>query len=74
MKISELIKELELVAEKHGDVDMRFSISDYYSTYGTEAILIKALGCMNKDMNWYTLRLSLRNDEDGKHPKITFRK
>jgi hypothetical protein len=74
MKISELIKQLELIAEKHGDVDMRFSISDYYSTYASEAIFIKELGCMNKDANWYTLKLSLRNDEDGKHPKVTFRK
>lgn len=74
MKISELIKELELVAEKHGDVDMRFSISDYYGTYGSEAILIKALGCMNKDANWYTINLSLRKDSEGKNPKITFRK
>jgi hypothetical protein len=73
MKISELIKELELVAEKHGDIDMRFSISDYYSQYGSEAVWIKGLGYMNKDANWYTFNLSLK-DYDDKHPKVTFRK
>ena len=33
MKVSDLIKKLESLKEKHGDNELRFTVKDYYSLY-----------------------------------------
>jgi hypothetical protein len=83
MKISELIKKLESLKEKHGDNNLRFTVKDVYSTYGEEMItLIKCGEETNLPSDWQDVstngNMSTINfhllEYDGKKPKITFRK
>ena len=79
MKISQLIKKLETIKEKHGDNELRFFVKDYYSVYGKQMSNHLSVG---EDGLWSgvtsangstTLDFHLMED-DGKKPKITFRK
>lgn len=77
MKISELIQSLQTMQEKYGDLELSFSVKDYYATYGQNM----SLHLSTKDYfgfvsNGDTITLtgfSLKDDTTGKHPKITFR-
>ena len=79
MKISEFIKKLETIKEKHGDNHLRFTVKDYYSRYGEEMATYLEVGengywsgLVSSDKTT-TLKFHLLMD-NGKKPKITFRK
>ena len=85
MKVSDLIKKLESLKEKHGDNDLRFTVKDYYSVYGEE--MTTSLRCgenTNLPSDWQdvvsngngitTISFALSESREGKNPKITFRK
>lgn len=84
MKISELIKKLESLKEKHGDNELRFTVKDYYSVFGEEMTTgLKAGENTGLPSDWEdvfsngektTIRFSLSENSEGKKPKITFRK
>lgn len=84
MKISELIKKLEILKEKHGDNELSFSVKDWYSIYGEEMNFDFIVGDDPRySENWFsgmlsrdghtTLKFDLKSKE-GKNAKITFRK
>lgn len=85
MKLSDLIKKLESLKEKHGDNELRFTVKDHYSIYGDE--MTTGLKCgENTDLpsDWEdvasngsgltTISFYLSKSSEGKNPKITFRK
>lgn len=83
MKISDLIKKLEILKEKHGDSELRFTAQDYYSTYGDSMSLTLNVGDNGNPHDWFgtstndgltTINFYLNKDSEGKKPKITFRK
>jgi len=82
MKISELIKKLQILQDKHGDNQLCFDVKDYYSRYGEEiSIDLKVGDTTGLPSDWngcYTnnghTRLEFRLEhKEGKKPKITFR-
>lgn len=83
MRISDLIKKLESLKEKHGDNILIFDVKDYYSIYG-EA-MTTGLKCGEETgfpSDWSDVRTSEGyskitfhlDPSYGKQPKITFRK
>lgn len=84
MKISDLIRKLEILKESHGDNELDFGVKDYYSRYSKEANFNLVVGDESKfGHTWwdgvYTndgrTRLELHlKPYDNKHPKITYRK
>lgn len=78
MKISDFIYSLQTMQEKYGDLEIAFSVKDYYATYGTEMRLnldpVKHhLGYVSNGDVITINGFSLKDDTTGKHPKITFR-
>ena len=84
MKVSNLIKKLESLNEKHGDNQLRFTVKDYYSLYGEEMTTnLKCGETTNMPTDWQdvasngngltTISFSLSESLEGKNPKITFR-
>jgi len=83
MKLSQLIKKLEILKEKHGDNDLAFQVQDHYSIYGEDMSLFLEVGDTERGSTWWsgcrtrdgltTLEFNL-NKSNGKNPKITFRK
>lgn len=77
MTISDFIYSLQTMQEKYGDLELAFSVKDYYANYGQNM----SLHLSTKDYfgfvsNGDTITLtgfSLKDDTTGKHPKITFR-
>ena len=84
MKLSELIKKLESLKEKHGDNELRFTVRDYYSRYGEDMITtLRAGENTGLPSDWEgvatnggqtTIQFHLTENSEGKKPKITFRK
>jgi hypothetical protein len=84
MTTSELIKKLQILKEKHGDNELRFTVKDYYSIFGKEMTIDLRVGDttgMPTDWNGVssngtqtTLQFGLSKNIEGKNPKITFRK
>ena len=83
MKVSELIKVLNIIEEKHGDNEIHISVRDYYSVYGSFATIdLKTNGSMWQGIRTSnkitTLDVHLENDEtfegQTKYPKVTYRK
>lgn len=84
MKISDLIRKLESLKEKHGDNELRFTVKDSYAVYGED--MVTALKCGEESgmpSDWEdvatangqtTIKFTLCKDSEGKRPKITFRK
>lgn len=85
MKISELIKKLEILKERNGDNDLRFTVTDFYSRYGEEMDFELRVGdttglpsdwygsMTNNDINQTCLKFHLKC-QDNKKPKIIYRK
>lgn len=83
MKISDLITKLEILKAKHGDNDLSFEVTDFYSRYGKKMALDLEVGDTEKGDTWWngcrtrdnntTIEFILEQN-DGKNPKITFRK
>jgi len=84
MKISELIKKLESLKEKHGDNNLYFNVKDSFSLYG-EAMhtYLKCGETTNLPSDWCdvrsydsttTITFHLNESLEGKKSKITFRK
>ena len=78
MTISDFIYSLQTMQEKYGDLELAFSVKDYYATYGTEMRLsldpVKHyLGYVSNGDVITITGFSLKDDTTGKHPKITFR-
>jgi hypothetical protein len=84
MKISELIKKLQILQEKHGDNELRFKANDSFGTLGGDMNLILKVGedklgldwfgtCTNRDSKTTLIEFYLNNDYDNKKPKLTFR-
>jgi len=84
MKISQLISKLQILQEKHGDNDLRFTAKDAFSRYGEEISIDLRVGdTTGLPSDWNdvasngsgtTTLLFCINHKDGKSPKITFRK
>ena len=85
MKISDLIKNLELLKENHGDNELKFTVKDYYSIHGENMVTHLKCGENNgTSTNWQdvfsngngltTIVFHLSQNTEGKSPKITFRK
>ena len=84
MRISELIKKLESLKDKHGDNELRFTVKDYYSRYGEEMITtLRAGENTGLPSDWEgvfthkgqtTIHFHLTENSEGEKPKITFRK
>jgi hypothetical protein len=82
MKISEFIKKLQEYQDKRGDLELVFSVRDYYSRYGYDAIHYLGWNFWdNTTSNGKEVRfdISLKEEKDIsnnciKHPKVTFRK
>lgn len=84
MKISELIKKLEILKSKHGDNELRFTANDSFSIYGKELDFDLKVGdtndlpsdwwgsVTNSDTNTTTLKFYI-HVEDNKKSKIIFR-
>lgn len=81
-KLSDLIRKLEVLKEKHGDNQITFNVKDYFSKYGEDMILNLKVGEDEKGLDWFgsksgngytTLNFNLCNKE-GKNAKITYRK
>jgi hypothetical protein len=79
MTISDFIYSLQTMQEKYGDLELSFSVKDYYTTYGTEMRLnldpVKHhLGYVSNGDVITITGFSLKDEMvTGKHPKITFR-
>jgi hypothetical protein len=83
MKISDLIKKLESLKEKHGDNELNFTVRDSYSRYGLD--MTTRLRCgetTNMPTDWEScfshdgktrIEFDLSDNSEGKIPKITFR-
>jgi len=81
MKISEFIKKLEDYKNDRGDLEMLFSVKDYYSSYGFDAEHnINGNFWENTVSNGSQVRfdISIKEvkspNETTKYPKVTFRK
>ena len=85
MKVSDLIKKLESLKEKHGDNELVFNVKDYYSLYGENMTTnLKCGENTNLTTDWQdvasngsgltTISFYLRENREGKSPKITFRR
>lgn len=83
MKISDLIRKLEILKEKHGDNELEFGVKDHYSRYTETATLPLKVGEDKGGFNWFgcysnngitRLHIHLSENYEGKQPKITFRK
>ena len=83
MKISDLINKLEILKEKHGDNELRFTVQDDYSRYGESMQTFLQVGDNGNTFDWFdvitrdnhtTINFHLDSGSDGKKPKITFRK
>jgi len=81
MKVSDLIKKLEILKEKHGDNELNFNVVDSYNRYGEAAEMMLIVGDEGSEMDWSgvntvgngtNIKLYLK-DQSGKRPKITFR-
>ena len=82
MKTTELIKSLQQIVEYYGDKDLRFTVKDSFSKFGSEAnmdFIFEKNGDKITDYGGYTItenqlsiKISIKN-ENGKKPKITFR-
>lgn len=80
MKAKTLIK----ILEQHPEANIRMTVTDSYSSrYGVDASLSECnpdtdsiwTGYMyNSDMNHITISVGLDDGDEGKHPKITYRK
>ena len=79
MTISDFIYSLQTMQEKYGDLELAFSVKDYYATYGQEMRLnldpVKHhLGYVSNGDVITITGFSLKDEMvTGKHPKITFR-
>lgn len=85
MKISELIKKLQILQEKNGDNELHFAAKDYFSRYhNIDLNLNIKVGDDENFPNYWTgtftngnltrLEFNVKEDAEGKHPKMTYRK
>jgi hypothetical protein len=82
MKISEFIKKLQEYQDERGDLELVFSVRDYYSRYGCDATHFLGDNFYDNTMNngkQVRFDISLQPQKDisnncVKQPKITFRK
>lgn len=81
MKISDLIRKLEILKKEHGDNELLFFVKDYYSLYGEQMSFTLNVGekgegwsGMNSHHGITNLHFGIKDNYEGKHPKITFRK
>jgi hypothetical protein len=82
MKISDLIRKLQIIQERNGDIELEFGVKDYYSIYTETMELYLEVGeppqnhfsGYHVNGNWGRLQFSLKPNYEGKQPKITFRK
>ena len=82
MKISDLIRKLESLKEKHGDNELRFTVRDFYSKYSEEMTTRLKTGesgpfdweDVATNGNRTTIHFRLSENMEGKKPKIIFRK
>jgi hypothetical protein len=87
MKLSKLIENLQKLQERHEgvDVDIYFSVNDYYGVYGKSANFLgerenapfwegtSTILTHEKDGGSMRIELSLAKDLEGKKAKITYR-
>lgn len=79
MKISDLIAKLEKIKEERGDNDITFGVRDYYSIYDTRINPSWKVdsafweGTLTREGET-KLSFNIGQNEEGKNPKITFRK
>jgi hypothetical protein len=84
MRISDLIRKLEILKEKHGDNILSFSVKDSFKIHGREATMDLRVGdtdgmpsdwagCWTNDGRT-RLEVRLSDDYDGKKANITYRK
>lgn len=82
MKISEFIKKLQEYQDKRGDLEMLFSVRDYYSRYGYDAVHHLGSNFHDNTMNngkqvRFDINIEHQKDVSNsciKYPKVTFRK
>lgn len=84
MKTTELITKLQSLVKKHGDKELRFTVSDHYSRHGNKMYTMLSCGeNTGLPSDWQdvftndkitTISFHLEKDIDGKSPKVTFRK
>lgn len=83
MKISDLIRKLQILQDKNGDNNLSFSVRDSFSLFSGERMdLNLEVGEDEKGFNWsgsYTVDNYTRIEfnltgEKGKNSKITYRK
>lgn len=81
MKISELITQLEFLKERGGDCDITLYVKDHYSRYGSPAKFGYNPSSPHSHLwdgtftNNGSLNIDIHLDsQEGKNPKITFRK
>ena len=77
MKLSDLKNKLEKYIEERGDSELLFSVRDHYSIYGERAEFFAGNEFwegFRKVDNFVTMELHLKENYEGKSPKITFRK
>lgn len=79
MKTSDLIAALQKNLETVGDLDIAIDVRDFFTKYGREAsINLDTSGVIwsgignNTDLGITWLTVHLKDNEDGKHPKIMF--
>lgn len=81
MKLSDLIKKLEILKEKNGDNELNFNVVDSYNRYGEPAEMFLIVGDEGNERDWSgvitvgngtNIKLYLK-EQSGKRPKITFR-
>jgi len=81
MKISDLIRKLEILKAKHGDNDLHFNVVDGFDLYGEPAEMLLRVGDEDDILDWFgvntvdnetRIKLYLKK-QNNKRPKITFR-
>ena len=70
MTISELIERLEKAKAQMGDANVSACARDYYTARGHGATMLDASQCHDV----FLIVVAIDEDNDGNHPKVTFRK